>query len=366
MRFITLNIFLILTALLQVGCWDTAIIEEKGFILSAGIDAIEDDPEMYIFTMTAPVFVELATKRVEVLSTRAHSPLEAFVFFNKVGGRLYFADLFQVLLINEDVAIRGSLLTKFDFVYRDPKVSSLAYLLVSQGTAKEILDTDFQDKNRIAIYLTNLIEEGAVGGLVDPVNLQSFRQAAMDSVHGRDPIVPMVRKLENSIHIDGAALFRGDTMVGKINENEYTHFLILSGKGFPTVFYHRGEATYGLRPQSIRNSITPRIMDGNIVFDIKVNLAVNVDQSFGNTASDLSNQKHKENLEAEVAEFLKGEFLKTTKKLQEFNSDPLGLGKRFRAKYYRVFSEIDWRQYYPHAEINIDVKVKFISHGIIK
>jgi len=53
------------------------------------------------------------------------------------------------------------------------------------------------------------------------------------------------------------------------------------------------------------------------------------------------------------------------KKMQEANSDPLALGKRFRAKYFQVFQEIDWMEHYPYADLNIDVRVNIPRFGVI-
>ncbi len=359
-------ILIIIPMLGLVGCWDPMIVEEVGFILSLGLDIHEDDPNRYIVTQSSPVFVTVAEESVEILSATAKSPMEAIQFFNKVGGRNYVSDQLLAFVISKEVAQKGNLLTLLDFIYRNPRISSLANLIISEEPAQEVINAKLDAKNRIAMYLKSLIDEAAAAGITEAVTLQNFRQLAMDSHIGRDPIVPKIKMLEDSFIISGFALFQGDKMVGELTETESDYYLILSEKGTPVVFMSQGDAVYGFFPFSINTNIKPFIKDDNIVFEIKVKLELMVDQSFCSVSSDLTNPKNKEKLEAQTAEHLKGEFLKLIKKMQEVNSDPLGLGKRFRAKYFNVFKEIDWHEYYPYAEVHVDVFVTISRHGLVK
>jgi hypothetical protein len=37
-----------------------------------------------------------------------------------------------------------------------------------------------------------------------------------------------------------------------------------------------------------------------------------------------------------------------------------------RAKYYEYWQSIDWKEIYPKAKINVDLKVEIIREGLIK
>ncbi|KUO53364.1 MAG: hypothetical protein APF76_08980 [Desulfitibacter sp. BRH_c19] len=367
LKLISIIILIIIVSFTLTGCWDTTPVETVGFVISLGIDLDEDDPELYIFTFSSPVFSEDAEENIEVLSTKARSILDAVEFIHKVGGRVYVPDHLQVLLVHENVAKKGGLLALFDTLYRDPEVSSLADLVICKDPAKEIIATNFMDKPRVGIYIKTLLDTLVLADEIMPSTLLlHFRQQAMDYEVGRDPTAPAIIVLENGVYIKNIALFKKDKLVGYLEGQQNIWFTILAKGAQPTFFYPRVDNEYGFITKKTTRKITPELVDGNISFTMDVDMELRLDQSTSSLSMDLSNDDFKKKLEAEVAEYLKAEFKKTVQKMQEVNSDPLGLGKRFRAKYFDVFNEINWREHYPYVDINVNVSVDITQYGIVK
>ncbi len=360
---IALCILIILTT---VGCLDSRPIEKIGFVLSIGIDYAEDDPGYFIFTFTSPVFVEEAEENIEIISVKTRCIMSAMEYLNQIGGRFYNADHLQIVLVNSKVAANEDLLSVLDYIYRDPRLSSLAYIMVSNDPAQEILKTNFKDKDRIAVYLWNLINNATEEGDTLPSTLlPGFRQKTMDLDYGRSPLVPTVQLLESGVYLDGLALFHEATMVGHLSETEGEYFNILYQQAKPNLFYVEDGKVYGFETHRVNRKIIPYINDGVIGFHIPVELELMLDQRNRDRSLDMTEKENVKMLEEKAAEYFQREFLNVFKKMQEVNSDPLGLGKRFRNKYYEVFQEIDWWELYPYVEINVDVEVNIARHGVI-
>ena len=64
--------------------------------------------------------------------------------------------------------------------------------------------------------------------------------------------------------------------------------------------------------------------------------------------------------------YLERSFVKIIKKLQQMESDPLGLGNYFRAKQSKHFSIEKWPLHYQQAEFDIDVKLFIDRLGVLK
>ncbi|HEX3047446.1 MAG TPA: Ger(x)C family spore germination C-terminal domain-containing protein [Bacillota bacterium] len=68
-------------------------------------------------------------------------------------------------------------------------------------------------------------------------------------------------------------------------------------------------------------------------------------------------------IEQKTERAVKAEMLKTIRRLQELNSDILGLGELVRATRPEVWRRIDWDQEFPRVQVKIDFKFNIERTG---
>ena len=67
-----------------------------------------------------------------------------------------------------------------------------------------------------------------------------------------------------------------------------------------------------------------------------------------------------------ISTYLHRGMMKTLRKLQKLNSDPLAFGEVFRVHYPLEWEWIDWKAIYQAAEIELTVKYETKSYGVFR
>ncbi|MDR7866728.1 MAG: Ger(x)C family spore germination protein [Sporomusaceae bacterium] len=174
----------------------------------------------------------------------------------------------------------------------------------------------------------------------------------------------------NPVTLIGAALFRGDKMVGKLTSEESRMLAMLVGE------FRRGYITVQdpLQPKSAINvhlrpgrqpKIDVRLVDGNVVIDIDILLEGEV-TSIG-SGINYESRNYNQLLEDQISAVIRQDVLKTVRYTQQVGSDPANFGKYIRPRFstYNEYRQFDFDSKYPTAEVNVKVTTQIRRTGLM-
>lgn len=346
-----------------VGCWDYVELENLGFVMSIGVDAVEPEYEVIIEILKPSGGSEQTQFTPETVSTRNQTFFAAGrSLINPVGKQLFWSHG-RILIISEEVA-RQDIFLAIEHVLRDVATrTSLQVYIAKDCTTEEIFSCRPRFANSIGEHIVALSDLHKRIPTFIPQELWQFRKDQARS--GISSILPTVRLVhegeEPTPVLDGLAVFKGDKMVGWLNGSEARYIGLLKNRtdrGFlvinSTVLDQRTHITYEVGSNNVK--IRP-VVEGE-----KISMAIDLRMELDLTEAGLLKVDF---LDPEVIRSLEGEFNQSATKViedilyklqREFKTDTLGFGQALKRKHPKL-----WRKYEPHwDEIypNLDVAVK--------
>ncbi len=363
-------VLLIACNFLLTGCWDQKIFEQIGLVLTVGIEK-SDDGKLLV-TYIYPVMGGKEKDGVDMISTESSLLRGARENVNHESPKLLESGKTQQVLISEDLA-RTGIHNILEVFQRDVALPTIASVVIVEGSPHELLEKgkEFQYKPRLSFYLLQLLENNSKLSNIPDTRIYNFDIDYY--APGIDPIVPMIRLREKSVVLIGCALFTDDKMVGNLDSNNTIMLMGLMGKLKDTylVFESKQYPTSNPNNYGISLIVSTQKRKIDIAFDeegipiININLKFNcILQEYRWDETDKMSEKNK--LEKSLSKQLTTSCNEVVKKMQVVNSDPIGLGNLIRAKYYQYWQNIDWKEVYPEAKINVDASIKILKSGIIK
>lgn len=176
---------------------------------------------------------------------------------------------------------------------------------------------------------------------------------------------------ENPAEFLGLAVFRGDKMVGVLNNEETRAVTILQGD-FTSSFVGLVDPLKPEKDQVVVNirgsgkpKITAALHDDGARFDVQVKL----DTEIQGISSGINYEapEYRPLLEEQIANMVKGQIDFMIKHTQELGTDPVGFGRYLRPKFANttVLDQTDLTTLYQKADIRVSVEVKVRLPGLL-
>ncbi|UWG96702.1 Ger(x)C family spore germination protein [Dehalobacter sp. DCM] len=279
---------------------------------------------------------------------------------------IYTHHLFMIF--GESIAREGLVKITEDFL-RYPEVRPNGYQFVTRGKAAPFLEAKPLTVSNLYVQAKKQQAIAHITGVSRGVTSQEFCQWLLSP--DRDPVLPQMKWNEksqiNSLIIEGFGVFRSDKLVGWLEKDEATGYLLLTENlkniRIPLKFefdnqimsYYMGGSKYKIKAEMVK---------GRLYFQITV-------QTFGVFAENNNLHITAQNvgsIEAAVGEKIKYLTLKTIAKTQELDSDCLGLMQYLHRHNPSAWREIksDWRKAFREAEITVEIQPKIVSEGALK
>lgn len=366
---------LLLFPFLITSCWDQVVIEKTGYMLLYGMELTPQDQVLATFAL--PVISEKATGKMEVVSVTAVNSRQAREKARTKASLSIAGGKTQSMLFSTQLADKGlqSLLEIFE---RDPANPSLAYVVVVDGSPKELIEkisnsTQHPDS---AMYVRQLLDQNMNTSKIPQTRIYNFDINCF--ADGIDPIAPLIKLDGNDVSVEGAALFSDDRMVGRIDTDRNILLEAMMGKLKPTEYTFTDKALIknqeqfdiGYEKQGLTmllNQMKPQI-ELKIVQGIP-NIHITLDFS-GNLSeymwANVSDKDEETKIESILSSEMERECNELVKYLQTVGSDPIGIGNMLRYQYSSYWDSIDWSKVYQDAVIDVDANVKFVLNGTIK
>lgn len=389
MRTITARIAGVMAAALFTlplnGCLDQRIYEKIAFIVNVGIDTSDDGKLLVTYTYPVAGGSETSGGQsggggeasgsipIDIIDTRADLLREAREKSNEMSPRKLEGGKIQNLLVGKSIAQIG-LQDFLDIFERDPKNPVLAWVIVVDGSAGDLIKKGHNYKNKppLGIYINQLVDDNSRTGYCPAETIIDFNVES--SIPGIDPITPMVAMDDDGVRVTGSALFHRGKLTGRLDTQESAHLMMMKGRRRESMIYFIPprelaglKKKVALSLQGIKNKFELRINDGipEMTYNIKLETGLDEYRFYSMLDAD------KESRLAKAAqEQITRRMREVFDKLKEASCDTLGIGDKVRAyenDYWNSIGGKDgWEQIYPKVKAAFNVEVKINNYGRLK
>ncbi|AOT69631.1 Ger(x)C family spore germination protein [Geosporobacter ferrireducens] len=380
---------LVFCTLVLTGCWNRRELNTLGIVYGIGVDKDNETGELIL---TTQVVRAGALKQegpseeapIEIVTARGDTAFEALRKISMEFDRKPFYAQNKVLVIDEQLAREG-IMPMLDFFKRDHEMRSLVWVLIAKNTrARDILGVEKGLEDIQAVYLENIIEISKWNAKATTVNLLEFIKKV--SASGIHPIAGPVEIIEErnlpaeekmglatkGVKLSGTAVFKGDKLVGYLDEIETRGLNWATGKvksgiiHVPSIDGNGKDKQIAIEIKRARASIKPEIKDGKFFFTIEVKAEGDVGAQQGRT--DTSDIALFEKLEKELGKGIEKEIRMAIDKVQkEYRSDIFGFGSALNKKYPKEWNQVkdDWEDIFPRIQYSIKVDARLRRTGLI-
>lgn len=368
-KLIVLILILSIT-IFQAGCWDQKIYEKIGFILQIGVETEENGELRY--TVGIPVISPEAEERFEVLSTTITHMREGRDKVRQASGKAVEGGKTQQIFFSEALASKG-VDEYLEIFLRSPENSLLADVVIVEGSPHELIKVsgEFKDKPRPTFYVKSLLDSAHKNSFAPETRISNFMILTRSG--SVDPATPLIRYDTKEIKVEGAALFSGDKMVGKINTKEMGILNGLKGEKHDINYVYQGiysdKSSEDLKRGSTilmkvkKRKIDMKIDGGLPVINIKLDLKGNLSEYSGEL--NLDNPEDKSKLEEAIADSIEKDSMRLLKHLVEVGTDPIGFGEIARSKQNKYWKSVNWKDAYKDAVFNVEAEIKLEFYGAV-
>ena len=371
----------ILIVLLQ-ACLEPRQIEESAIINTRGVDLIDEGENRMIETTIVPyIFDPHAPEMTSLLVGKGHTIKEARVEAGKQSPYPLAPGKISIEFYGKEAAESG-ILPFLNTLVRDATVSDIMQLAVTNQTARELLETEQQSvKLNRTEYLQDLMSKEVEKGTL-PRNTLEFFTRLVQQV-GIDPILPVIDVVEGKPTLTSAAVFRADRYVGNISIKESFMANLLRRRlrgtpldvGVPFENYqdevaYKGEVTEN--EDSIYLSLMLNTGKGRIkIVDadslaFKADITMKLELLETSVPMNIKSENTSRKFERDIEKYFVREYENLFAKLQEVNSDALGLGRKYIAsRKGSKTTDKEWMEKYQNATMEFNIDVTIINFGAI-
>ena len=368
------------------GCWDRRELEETGFVLALGLDSAPEDKisvtlQIAVPANLAPVGGGGGDGLPVIVETIEGKTLDqALRLFHTFTDRRLSYSHNKIIVVGEELAERG-IEKELDLFTRHREMRRNVLMMVAKGKAEEFLKIVPQQERNPAQYLENLARLSSLTGVAPKIILHNF---VLDyGMPGVDPITPLLKqertkpeenqeegqqnqgeeagsKEITKLNLAGTAIFKGSNKIGELNMTETQGLLFLRGQINQAVINipdpENATEQISLALTSASRRVETKFHRGQVVFDISIIVEADLRQVEGriNYVTPKGLQILQNNLNKQVEKEIR---LAINKCQKEYQVDSIGLGEKVRETMsYDQWAKYNWREKFPEAKINVQVK----------
>jgi len=402
--------------LFSAGCWDKVELENRGFIISLGIDKYDDgkrsnqllegvqEQNRYTVCAVMPNVMGMresaaSDKSKEVKSADSSTVWGGIQLMDSVSSQKLYLGQTKLLVLGSDLLSDGVLFRQaIDAMERNRDISQKLYLLATRERADGILRLPIPGETMLGLFMVNYYKNNGDSGSISfykvlaktMADLHSTGCTLIPEIEKRDPgkqdaqddktdVAPDNaaetdegdgggEKESLAIKLGGSAVIKDFKLSGWLNGVETRGFEWVMGNCRDTevtATFNNGYLAlkvYGSKPR-----IDFIRQDGKLKCLVRVKVfGALQEHDFGNSELFSSNEGKLESIYGQV---ISNEITQTASRLQaEIGADAYNFKDLLRKKDRGLFQAYggDWERYFRDMEIIPEVKVDIISIGIIK
>ncbi|QZY54578.1 Ger(x)C family spore germination protein [Crassaminicella profunda] len=350
------------------GCWNYKEIDDTRLVAGMALDYDEKKNE-YITTIE---IINPASKKETIMSGELYKSRGKLPFdgvrdiIMKTGRKLYWAHA-KTIIISQNIAEK-KIISILDYIYRDAEFREDMRLMVSkEKTAKEILEM-YEEKKVYpirAFHLDDVVESEKSTGKYHCGQVWKFIKDLY--AEGVSSTLPAIRNISvgGKIHpyIGGLAVFKGEKMVGWLDELETQGFLWVTDHiegGVVVVESKMNEKSTLVTLEILKNKtkIKPIYKEDEIVMKIDIETDVMIGEIGG--VQDFIGKEGRIILKKDTEKQIKTQVENVIKKVQkDYDSDIFKFSKSIKKEMPDMWKKIkpDWDKVFKDLKTDINVVV---------
>ena len=384
---------LTLSILLLTGCWNYRELEDLLIVSALGIDSNEDGFDISVEVINDKMVSggeqsggsSSEETPIVVYSSKAKTIREAIdKIILESPKRLYLGHM-NLLVISEDIAKKG--INEFlDYFMRDTEIRKTFFTtVVKNAKASDVLKILQPIENITAVSIQSSLEIANVYyGEFSNQTLEEIVRCLFTT--GRNPTIAAIEvtgdvkkgsKNDNvsttspktSIKVKGTTVFKGDKLVGYLNEKEAIYYAVVRDKidtislSFPC---DKKDNYANIIIDGVKGKLKATVDkdEPKIAIDIAGNAAI----TEFNCKIDLKKPSNIKKIEEIANKEIVKQMKKTVKKVKELNSDIFGFEEQFYRNHYKYWKKKKdkWDELFKDIEVKVksDIKIERISSSV--
>ena len=363
------------------GCSsDKSELNEINLVAGIGIDKISSDNS---FLVTLEIINPNHTKndtnmsnKVENKSTiqvsTGHSIFDAMQNFSKNNSALLDFSHTKVIILSKELCESG-VSEVMDYLNRNRQMRSTNWILVSNKTAKEILESKISSDSATSTGINTMMDLFKKNGSIVPMNINNF---IIESKNESKSAFAPVIDLENSknadtkkIAVDKMAIFKNNRLIGILTSEESKSLLWIVdyAKGHEVIFPIKSSRDNNITVDVFKKSakIIPHLTEDGVNMEIQCKGSAFIEQAenINMTPAAINN------LEYNIESTLKSQLHKLISTSQkDLNTDFIGFSTKIYNNNPKEWLNMkkNWFQMFPNVKYEINFKIKVTNIGIIK
>lgn len=371
------------------GCWSSRELGELAFVSAVGIDRGDDGELRVTLEMAKPMAIggeggRTTEKAYWIAESTGQTVFDAMRNVLKRSTRRPFWQHNRFILMGESVAREG-IGPYLDFFWRDGETRTNAFLLIARGApAGQLIQVEF-DADAIPA-------EGAFGLVA--LTRQALSKAAPSNLlqvlmalemKGVEPTTAAVNLYDRrsgqptevgnilregariTAELDSTAVFKGDRLVGWLNDVEGRGLLWATGKARSGIVVIDApgaqEAKIALEILRSESKMEVEFVDGRAEASIKIEVTAAMGES--QVELDPAQADLWRALELLLEEAVAGEITTAVSKAKELGSDIFGFGAALRLSDHKSWEGIadSWDTFFLDTAVQVNVKAKLEHSG---
>ncbi len=377
---IYLVILILIIPVFISGCWDSHELNKLSIVSGLGWDIDPDTGEVTLtYQSIVPSQIKSSSgtngggeqkgggvlRTIQLDQDTGSSPYDVLNRYTQHGSRTPFYQHTQVYVFGKDGAEKG--IHRFlDTISRNPVSRPNALMVISEKKAGDILGIQDGMENIQAFGMAAEIKLSAEFSKYPAVTSLEFANRLMSKTTA--PIAPMVGIFEETgpegkkiqkIRITGTAVFKGDRMIGQLNERESSGLLWAINK-IKTGFVIIPQAS--LEIVQTKSKIVPELIADRIIVTIEIEEESNLVEYKGR--QDMTSEILQE-LENDQAEEIASQVMAAVEKSFSLDADVFGFGDAVHRKYKKEWEDLKpgWDEIYPNIKVVVMVKTHLNEIG---
>ncbi len=368
--------------LLLSGCWDRLEINDLAIVTAAAIDQIDENTIELSIQVIIPKDLSSgngqagANQQASLTLVRSQKGKNIADAISKLQAKLprkIFWGQCEVYIFSEQLAKKG-VEEQMDFLLRHPQPRERAYLFVSKGDPKKILEVSTPLERYSAETIMGL-SEFRFSMLV---TLQSFEEMLTGKAKtAAIPLLDLITIPQDDEKIQsnklpviiGTVVLNKDKMIGQLTERETRGVLLLRNeqKEFTVTLESSDmKGNVSLYPVVLHTKLVPEIKHNKWKMIVKVEANGAIAQN--GTNLDYSNALFKKKLEKVFQDKIKESIEQSLQKTQQnLKSDIIGFAEEYHREYPNEWKKVEnhWEEKFPKVTVKIDVDANIRRQGYI-
>ena len=383
MRYVKYISLVLLSLVLLTGCWDKEELENRGFVISMGIDSFDSDSEenkidtkdkaiRYSLSMTLPNISDLEgqggeeTKSIKkgvgetvsgaMRNIAAHSSRKIDYGHTK-------ASIFGEEILSDSDLFKEAI----DALERNTELSGKLIILATDERAEKILMSKVTDDPIIGLFISNFYKKNSSSTAIAFRNdLQRFVQ---DLRLSGSAIIPKITLEDENLHLGGAGVIKDFKLVGWLDDDDIKGYLWANSPMLDEQIVAQHNDIYvPLRVTKKKDKLSFFYNDGKLYCSYGIYVEGDVEE-YKFLEGSLFNEEMIRSLEMEYKKVVESDLKKTWDAFQtRYKTDGFSIKDQLKKKNYNLYKqlEMNWEEEFEKMQLLPNIEVRIKNAGAIK